>query len=73
MSAVALSYIIENFIVSLATENTQKKLKDTGIISKNNKYKRKMWKIEGDIPYSCSRNSYSAIAARKAFWVKVDL
>ena len=32
-----------------------------------------MLKIEGDIPYSCSRNSYSAIAARKAFWVKVDL
>ena len=24
MSAVALSYIIENFIVSLATENTKK-------------------------------------------------
>ena len=29
-----------------------------------------MLKIEGDIPYLCSRNSYAANAARKAFWVK---
>jgi len=50
-------------ILQLAWQNKTRKIEETGTLSKNSKYERRMLKIEGDIPFRKRSNLKTSVNA----------